>query len=67
MNVRKNIRLYKMYYGNKEDESEIENINEINENVADKNLFEINGYYINKTGKYYKNYNLIFGSGNKFH
>jgi hypothetical protein len=56
-----------MYYDDKKNGSEIENINEINENIADKNSFEINEYYANKTGKYCRNYNLTFGSENKFH
>jgi hypothetical protein len=62
-----NIRLYKIYYGNEEGESETENINEINENVANKNSSEINGYYANKTGKHCRNCNSIFELENKFH
>jgi hypothetical protein len=55
------------YYGDKKDRSEVENVNEINENIADKNLSEISGYYADKAGKYYRNCNSIFESGNKLH
>jgi hypothetical protein len=54
-----------VYYGNEEDESEIKNINEITENVVNKNSSEIGGYYTDKTGKYCRNYNLIFRLENK--
>jgi hypothetical protein len=66
-NVRKNIRLYKIYYGDKENESKIENVIEINENIADENSSEIGGYYADKAGKYYRNCNSIFGLENKLH
>jgi hypothetical protein len=63
----KNIRSCKTYYGDEEGGSEIEDINEINENIVDENSFEINEYYANKIGKYCRNCNLIFGLENKLH
>jgi hypothetical protein len=60
-NVKKNARPYKIYYDDKKNESEIENVIEINKNIADKNSSEISGYYANKIGKYYRNYNSIYG------
>jgi hypothetical protein len=56
-----------MYYDDKKGEFEIENIIEINKNVADENSFEINEYYADKIEKYYRNCNLIFELENKFH
>jgi hypothetical protein len=43
MNVTKNARQYGIYYNNKKSESEIEI------------FFEINEYYVDKAGKYYRN------------
>jgi hypothetical protein len=45
----------------------IENIIKANEDIADKKIFEINGYHVNKIGKYYRNCNSIFESEKKFH
>jgi hypothetical protein len=56
-----------MYYGDKKNKSEIENVIEINENVVNENFSEINGYHADKIGKYYKNYNSTFESENKFY
>jgi hypothetical protein len=66
-NVKKNTRSYEIYYDNKKNESEIENIIEINENIIDENLSEINEYHADKIGKHYKNCNSIFESENKLH
>jgi hypothetical protein len=51
----------------KKNEFKIENVIEINENVADKNFSEINKYHADKIGKYYRNCNSIFELGNKLH
>jgi hypothetical protein len=56
-----------MHYGDKEGGSEIENINKINEDVANKNSSEIDGYYADKAGKHCRNCNSIFESENKLH
>jgi hypothetical protein len=55
------------YYNNKKSGFEVENVIEINENIVDENSSEVNGYYADKAGKYYINYNLIFGLENKLH
>jgi hypothetical protein len=60
-------RLKTSQSNNKENGFKIENIIEINENVTDKNFSEINGYYANKIGKYYRNCDLIFELGNKLY
>jgi hypothetical protein len=44
--------MYEIYYGDKKNGSEVENVIEINENVVDENFFEINGYHADKIGKY---------------
>jgi hypothetical protein len=61
------VRSYEIYYDDKKSRSEIENVIEINENIADENSFEIDGYYVDKIEKYCKNCNSIFELGNKFH
>jgi hypothetical protein len=66
-NVKKNARPYEIYYGDKKSESEIENVIEINENIAHENSFEINEYYADKIGKYCRNCNSIFDLKNKLY
>jgi hypothetical protein len=66
-NAKKNARPYGIYYDNEKNGSKIENVIEINENVADENSSEINGYYVNKIGKYCRNCNSTFELGNKLH
>jgi hypothetical protein len=66
-NAKKNARPYGIYYDNEKNGSKIENVIEINENVADENSSEINGYYVDKIGKHYKNYNSIFELRNKLY
>jgi hypothetical protein len=61
------VRPYGIYYGDKESGSEIEDVIEINENIADKDFFEINGYHANKIGKYCRNCNSIFELENKLY
>jgi hypothetical protein len=61
------VRPYGIYYGDKEGGSEVEDIIEVNEDVVDENSSEIDEYYIDKIGKYYRNCNLIFELGNKFY
>jgi hypothetical protein len=51
----------------KKGESEIENIIEINEDVADEDFSEVSGYHVNKIGKYCRNCNSIFELENKFY
>jgi hypothetical protein len=61
------VRPYKIYYDDNENGSEIENVIEINEIIADENSSEINKYHANKAGKHYRNCNSIFKSENKLH
>jgi hypothetical protein len=61
------VRPYEIYYGDEKNESEIENVIEINENIVDENSSEINEYYADKTKKYCKNCNSIFELENKLH
>jgi hypothetical protein len=65
--VKKNARPYGAHYGDEEGGSEAEDVIEANENVADDNPSEINGYYADKIGKYCKNCNSTFESGNKLY
>jgi hypothetical protein len=65
--LKKNARPYGAYYGDKKSESEAENVIEVNEDIADKNSSKIDGYHVNKAGKYCRNCNSIFESGNKFY
>jgi hypothetical protein len=66
-NIKKNARPYEIYYDDKKNGSEIENIIEINENIVDKNFFEINKYYADKIRKYCRNCNSIFELENKLY
>jgi hypothetical protein len=65
--VKKNARPYEIYYDNEKSRSEVENVIEINEDIADENPSEVNEYYADKIGKHYRNYNLIFELENKLY
>jgi hypothetical protein len=56
-----------MHYGKKKDGSEAENVIEVDEDVADEDLSEIDKYYADRTGKYYRNCNSTFGFMNYYY